>query len=137
MSKPQAQLPQVLMTPFELMRAAQGHPMTTRVYNGAEVCVRIPTADEMEVIIRDAQATMPSPPPMPVRAQIEDLVRPLAAELPPAGLHRGDVLNYEHFDCCGQGMVPKVSDFSAGVRHQGRPVDPRDNIPASPKENKQ
>lgn len=21
--------------------------------------------------------------------------------------HRDDVLNYEHFDCCGQGMVPK------------------------------
>ena len=21
--------------------------------------------------------------------------------------HRSDVLNYEHFDCCGQGMVPK------------------------------
>jgi hypothetical protein len=25
----------------------------------------------------------------------------------PPNPHRSDVLNYEHFDCCGQGMVPK------------------------------
>ena len=26
-----------------------------------------------------------------------------------AQAHRGDVLNYEHFDCCGKGMVPRVN----------------------------
>src|ERR1039457_4292349 len=28
-------------------------------------------------------------------------------DLPDPAPHRSDVLNYEHFDCCGQGMVPK------------------------------
>lgn len=28
--------------------------------------------------------------------------------LAPVSGHRSDVLNYEHFDCCGQGMVPKA-----------------------------
>src|SRR5271165_4642402 len=30
----------------------------------------------------------------------------------PAAPHRADVLNYEHFDCCGQGMVPKPEEES-------------------------
>jgi hypothetical protein len=30
-----------------------------------------------------------------------------AAEPEDVNPHRDDVLNYEHFDCCGQGMVPK------------------------------
>jgi hypothetical protein len=31
--------------------------------------------------------------------------------------HRDDVLNYEHFDCCGQGMVPATARETYYCRH--------------------
>lgn len=39
---------------------------------------------------------------------LQSLLGGLDTEQPePSAPHRSDVLNYEHFDCCGQGMVPK------------------------------
>ncbi len=40
-------LPVVLMTNWELVHVAQGHPMIVRTESGDEVCVRLPTVDEL------------------------------------------------------------------------------------------
>ena len=74
----QEDLPQVLATPFEMMRAASGHPITVSTLDGAEVCLRIPTADELAAKIAEAQAGMQDGGPgMPSRAEIERFIAPL------------------------------------------------------------
>jgi hypothetical protein len=73
----------------------------------AEAAAQLAEARGMAVVKRAAmiawEQTHPAPLPPPL--ELEEWAVPL--EYPPAG-HRADVLNYEHFDCCGMGMVPKV-----------------------------
>jgi len=73
----QEDLRQVLAIPFELMRAASGHPITVTTLDGEEVCLRIPTVGEMTVLLQRAHAAVPEGPPFPPLAEIERLVAPL------------------------------------------------------------
>jgi DnaJ-class molecular chaperone len=81
MNKPQEELRQVLATPFEFVRAASGHPITVKDLDGEEVCIRIPTPDEMTELIRVAHEHLANrgveAPPFPSPGQIESMVRPL------------------------------------------------------------
>lgn len=68
------------MIPFELLRVAQGHPMTCRMFDGEEVLVRIPTVEEYQQMQADAleriRENFEGPPPAPT-AMIAALVKPL------------------------------------------------------------
>jgi hypothetical protein len=81
-------LPQVLVTPYELLRAAAGNQVRVFTSAGEEVCLRLPTLGELLTEVarqrdRLLEAGLSVPPP-PTRAQLEHLVRPLTVSSGPA-----------------------------------------------------
>ena len=72
---------EVLATPFEMLRAAAGHPQTLKATDGQEVVLRIPTVEEFKQTLTQARAWfeerhLPIPDP-PTDAQIRAIVTPL------------------------------------------------------------
>jgi hypothetical protein len=72
---------EVLVTPHELLRAAEGHAMTVSTTDGEHLVLRIPTLEEFKRGIDKARASLeakglhtPEPPP---DDRLADIVRPL------------------------------------------------------------
>lgn len=75
---------EVLVTPHELLRAAEGHAMTVQTVDGENLVLRIPTLQEFKRGIEKARASLeakglqtPEPPP---DERLADIVRPLRIE---------------------------------------------------------
>ncbi len=73
--------PVVLATPFEMLRAAAGYPMTLSTLDGEEVVLRIPTLEEFrQALVRSKawfEANNLSMPDPPSDEQIRAAIRPL------------------------------------------------------------
>lgn len=77
-------LTQVLVTPFELVRAACGNPIIVGIQGGGEVLLRIPTVDEYIEIQHKAAAELTAQGvhdvPRIGRLIAEQLVKPMSLE---------------------------------------------------------
>ncbi|MBO4275098.1 hypothetical protein [Microbispora triticiradicis] len=73
---------EVLATPFELLRAASGHPMTLSTTDGEEVVLRIPTPEEYrETVDRAAEWFRENGLPIPDPPS-DDVIRAVLRPLP-------------------------------------------------------
>lgn len=70
----------VLATPIELLRAAEGHPMVFKTNDGEEVRVRLLTVDEMMQLHADACAKIGLEPTL-TRPSAEEITRPISSRV--------------------------------------------------------
>jgi DNA-binding CsgD family transcriptional regulator len=79
-----AAAPRLLVTPFELLRIAEGNPMIVRTEDGGEILLALPTADEMveQVRLAGERLVADGQPPGPgiTRERAAQLVRPVSVD---------------------------------------------------------